>query len=190
MKPNLSAQSKSFLILFVVALIGTYICLLIARSINLPTDSQIAMGPNMGYQTTVYPEKNSTGTQTMAKAPVDPVVDTSKWKSYTDPTYHFSFLYPPTWKPKKAVTKNGFYTLVFDPGSKYDNITIYVSTTGYFALEGLPETKDTVAGQPAENIEGALYGFQYQGNYYTLDSGISLATKVDFRAMVKTFRFN
>lgn len=190
MIPKFSKQTKSFIILFVIAFLGAYVCLVMAKFINFPggleaierlklaqyqkLDSQPAN--NLNLAKTILPTDSAT------------TVDTTGWKTYTDPTYSFSLNYPPQWQIKKPSKQDGFYVLTIDPGAKYFNVKIYVSPKGYFAMDNLPFTTITLAGEQAIDVEGSLYGLKHDGNYYTFDQGISQSIKPEFEAMVKSLK--
>jgi hypothetical protein len=91
---------------------------------------------------------------------------------------------------KKPVQQDGYYVVTVDPGARYFDINIYVSPQGYFAMSNLPTTSTSIAGLPATDVEGVLYGLQYNGNYFTFDQGISQTIKPDFETMVKSLKFH
>jgi len=117
MKGKMSPQSKSFLVLLILILVGSYLCLTMWwLYLSQPTQNHSwPLGGN--FQMTSYrPNQNQTVKSQTAAAPA---VDTSGWKTYTDSTYHFSFKYQPDWKilapQKKTVTL--FCRLIREPNT-------------------------------------------------------------------------
>ncbi len=191
MKIKLSPQTKSFIILFVIAFVGVYICLILVEYTDFPGSLaaveriQLAQYQKLDTVSTARADMGDNFLPTDSTT----TVDTTGWKSYTDSTYNFTIHYPAQWNIKKPVQQDGYYVVTIDPGARYFNIHIYVSSQGYFAMAGLPSTAIIIAGQTATDVEGVLYGLQYNGNYYTFDQGISQSIKPDFEAMVKSFSF-
>ena len=175
---RISIQSKSFIILFLIALFGTIFCLNL--SLNL-------LGPVASY-TVTYRQARAVA----RPAPVEqtsPPVDTTGWKTYTNSKYGFSFLYNPAWKVIAPTMKAGYDVFQVDPGKKFYNIKIYVSTLGYYIMGGLPLQSDSIGGQPAVEIEQLLYGVKDGNYYYTFDIGLSTSLKPDFDALVHSVQF-
>jgi hypothetical protein len=179
-----SPQTKSFIILFGIALAGCVLSLCI---------SNIFLGSrahNYPYTLTQYkqaPETTNTNTQ---ETPVPPV-DTSTWKTYQNSDFNFSFLYSPTWTVKKDAKPivNDFVSYTIDPGKKYDNFKIFISKTGYYAMAGLPTIPVTIGGASGVNSGNVLYGVHAGEMYFTLDLGASLSLTPEFNAWVKSFKF-
>jgi hypothetical protein len=195
MHKKISPQSKSFIILFLIALIGSFTCFLIAKIIDFPDPFSAINNLSLSqYQTTTYTNKNtnvsSPNSVSSTNTESSVAVDTTNWKTYSDKTYPLSFMYPPRWQIKKPVTKQGYYILEIDPGSRYYNMKIFVSPKDFFAMDGLPYTLEPIAGEQARNIEGILYGIQHNNFYYTFDQGVSLSLKPEFQTLVKSVKFN
>ncbi len=184
MKTNFSNQTKTFIILFVVALIGSYLCLIITKYTNFP-GGLAAVERIKIIQTPATVNANSWLPQDSTTT-----VETLKWKTYTDSSYNFSFTYPPQWQIKKPSIQNGYYVINVDPGAKYFNVKVYISPNGYFAMDNLPYTNTIIAGEAAMDVEGVLYGLKHNGSYYTFDQGISQTIKPEFEALVKSLKFN
>ena len=191
---KISPQSKSFLILFSVALLGSYLCLFLASSINFPKfrsqfiNNQSHTQVKNGFTEKVtIPETKSAVIHDDQETITLPSTD--DWKTYTDSRYNFSFNYPPKWTVKKPTEKYGYYTLVIDPGPKYDNVYIYIGKQGFFAMDNLPKTEETITGKQAQNVEGLLYGIEHDGNYFTFDKGMSVSIMSQFQALVHSTKF-
>src|SRR4051812_13894862 len=138
----LSPQTKSFVILSTLAVLGVFLCLMLWADLIYPAS-----------------QTKQNLTQTKAEAP-DPSaaipapqpVDTTDWLTYSNAELGISFKYKPDWKvlaPKK--TQDGFTILQIDPGSKFYDIKIYFSPTQYYIMDALPSKTETIGGQPALN---------------------------------------
>ena len=172
---NISRASKSFIILFLVALLGTVFCL--GLYLHQPAYSPVSYNLNVS--------KNGDYQQPLDDTPID----VSGWKSYNNSAYHLSFLYDPTWKVL-AEKKQGDYTVIqIDPGQKYYNIKIYIGTNGYYAMDGLNTKTISIGGESAIDVGGLLYGVHSGDYYYTFDIGQSLSLKPEFDALVHSVTF-
>ena len=80
-----SPQTKSFITLFTVAVVVTYVCLMLWANLT----SSLSNSPGYGNYNISVPK-----TSIVAPSQV-PAVDTSNWKTYTDKQDGFSFLYEP-----------------------------------------------------------------------------------------------
>jgi hypothetical protein len=176
---KISPQTKSFIFLLSVALVGTYLCLLLANNLK---QHQVATPSDLNE--IIYPPK----TTASATAP-DPIVDTSDWKTYTNKSLGLNFKYKPGWQVKPAVKKGDFYVTEVDPGTKYYNIKIYTSKTGFYAMDSLPTKEVTVGGKTAQDVSDMLYGVQNTPYYYTFDLGLSVSLKPEFNGLVKSVSF-
>lgn len=184
-KRKVSPQSKSFIILLAIAVVGTYVCLFLLNYIikgggySLPQDTYQPVNPRL------VPEKaQAAGTQNQTAA-----VDTSAWKKYTNQKYAISFLYDPTWKILAPKLEKGFQAIEIDPGKKYYNIKIYISSTGFYAVDGLPSKTESINGTEATNIEDLLFAMQKPPYYYTFDVGMSISLMPQFDALVRSVTF-
>jgi hypothetical protein len=173
---KVSAQSKSFIILFALAVFGTYLCLALwPRSINpLSTPETIIR----------YDLPNKTP-QALSATPIS----TEGWKNYSNKDLHLSFMYSPSWKILPVKTISGFSVLQIDPGAKYYNIKIYLSPKEFYLMDGLPTQQETIDGQPAQNVENALYGIKANNLFYTFDVGLSMSLVPEFDALVHSVKF-
>jgi hypothetical protein len=178
MKKHLSLESRSFLILFTIAVFGVFASWLAYN--NYPTStppSSANVKPNTAVnKPTPAPEPKL-------------LVDTADWKTYTNTEYKFEFKYKPEWKIKSINNQNGYYVVEIDPGAKYSNIHIYISQDDYYALSDLPAEKTQVAGKEALSLDGMVLGVKDNANYFTFDLGVSLTLKPLFEAMVNSVKF-
>jgi hypothetical protein len=118
-----------------------------------------------------------------------PPVDTTDWQTYTDKKYPLTFLYPKSWTVKAAVNKQKFYDITLNPGAKYPDMHIYVSTDGYYALDGLKQTPAKIGGQTAFTVSENLYGIKVGEAYYTFDGSLNTTQVPEFTALLKTVKF-
>ncbi len=179
---NLSSQNKSFIILAIIAAVGTYVAIVIGHFSPPPTRTS-SLTPN-----------NSTDSGAVASAndhfmPEFKPVDTSNWKTYSDPKYPLSFNYDPAWTVKPGKIQDGFYVLEIDPGAKYYNMKVYVSTSQFYNIDGLPFVKTDINGAQAYNVSNLLYGIKMGPNYYTFENGLSTNMIDNFNALVRTVTF-
>lgn len=180
-----SPQSKSFLVLFGVAIIGTLFSVWMGNQSNL---KNTATGGNPQYTTINYPKNKTLAASAAAAKPQ--VIDTSAWKEYTDKNFNFSFKYPADWKVlAPAKKKSDFYVLEVDPGKKFYNIKIYISPKDFYALSGLTLNEETIAGVKALNLNDSVYGIKTADYYYTFDIGWSMSLKPRFVALVHSVNF-
>ncbi len=186
---NLSTPTKSFIFLFCAAVIGTYL------TVMLSNDLAAKRSAGGAYQTKYYGKQAGYGIIPAADAserPLPPVtpVDTSSWKTYTDSAYGLSFKYAPEWKISQGKpASDGFTTIEIDPGKKFYNMKIYISSQSYYGLSGLPSVRATIGGQPATDVSNLLYGVSHGGYYFTFDNGLSTAMIDDFNALIKSVEF-
>ena len=103
---KISIQSKSFIVLFLVALFGTFLCLNLSFSL-LSRQAQ--------YRVVSYNVRPTAYAQAPIQPPPVPPVDTSSWKTYTNTKYNFSFKYKPGWNVLAASQQAGYTVLQVDP---------------------------------------------------------------------------
>ncbi len=181
---TISKQSKSFIVLFCIAILGTYFAMNLSEKAN----KREAGLSNELAESQVLPAEENIETPAVVTEP-EITVDTENWKEYSDKKYNFSFKINPDWKVSAKQQKNGEYLLEIDPGAKYYNIKIYVSKNGFFALDGLPTEETKIANLPALAINDMLYGLKKDDLYLTFDLGSSLSLRPQFKAMVNTIAF-
>lgn len=175
-----SSQTKSFIVLFGLVIIGSYLCIMLwpdIASFNYKSYT---------YQSAPTPQNFSKPT---IQAPTVPTVDTSTWKDYSNANLGLSFKYKPDWKVKDIEAKKDFKIIEIDPGPKFYNIKIYISPKEFYVMEGLPTKTETIAGKEALNVNNLLYGIKTDANYFTFDVGLSLSLTPDFVAMVHSVQF-
>ncbi len=175
-----SLQTKSFIVLFSLAVVGTYLCTLLWPDLA-----------SFSFKTYTYQVSPSIQNlnNTVPQAPAIQMTDTSAWKNYSNAEYGLSFKYNPDWKIKNVVSKNGFQIIEIDPGAKYYNIKIYISPKEFYVMDGLPTKTETIAGKSTLNVNNILYGIKTEANYFTFDIGLSLSLTPDFMAMVHSVQF-
>ncbi len=88
--------------------------------------------PNMGNNQSTDQTGTITGTSAPENAPAEIPIDTSNWKKYRDPVYHFTIKYPSEWATPVAKKIN-------DPDFDYEYLTSFGTT-------------ETMAGQGFEGF--------------------------------------
>ncbi len=172
--PKISKQTKSFIILFAIALFG------VGFSIFLSSDLSYLPAK---YSEVIYDYKRPDSVKQIR------YTDTSNWKTYTNPEFKLSFKYRPDWKILSAVKKENFTVLQIDPGKKYYNIKIYISPQDFYIMGGLPIEEENISGVTAFNVQNALYGIKTNKLYYTFDVGLSMSLLPDFNTLVHSVNF-
>lgn len=151
-----------------------------------------ANSTNKTSKTIVYNNSESNPEQTQTSSPLQPesninTVDTSTWKTYSN--NDFSFKYNPEWKVLPETQKDGYTILQVDPGSKFYNIKIYISSSDFYVMSGLPSVTEKINNKEAINVSNLLYGIKHKDKYYTFDIGLSLSLKPLFNALVHSVEF-
>ena len=184
-----SPQTKSFVILFFIALLGTFFSLVTAFKVISPKYWDMSQKPSgfNSYNKVNY-NSNEPVKQVLA-AEIEPTIDTSNWKEYVNTKYSFSFKYSPDWKILSAKQTGDYEVIEIDPGAKFYNIKLYISDKNYYVMEGLPTTEVDINGQKALSVSDLLYGVQKNSLFFTLDLGRSLSLKPQFNALVKSLVF-
>jgi len=175
-----SRQTRSFIVLFGLAIVGSYLCVMLwpdlaSFTYKIHTDDKSSTAQNVGNPT--------------VEDPAVPTVDTSTWKEYSNTDYGFSFKYNPDWKILSLTSDNDFKILQIDPGKKFYNIKIYISSKEFYVMEGLPTKTETIDGKETLNVSNLLYGIKTDKYYYTFDIGYSLSLTPDFVALVHSVKF-
>jgi hypothetical protein len=185
---NSAPQTKSFLILFGIAVVGVYLSFMLSNNLT-------GGNPGNNYSAVYYNQTTSklAGTAMASAAGLPPfkTIDTSNWKTYTEAEHGLSFKYDPAWTVLPGKTdKDGYFVLQIDPGLKFYNIKIYISKTSFFAMDGLPAVTQIIANETAINVSNLLYGIHRGAYYYTFDNGLSTNMIDGFNALVRTVKFN
>ena len=184
---NASPQTKSFVVLVLLAVFGSLLTLwLIGVMKGEPGKEYAEVAPRtenkQGEETAQKPSRP----EVLAKE----VADTSAWKEFSDPKYGISFKYNPDWKIKPwTKSKDGFDVLEIDPGRKYYNIKIYASDKNFYVMDGLPVQGATVGGVQALDVSDLLYGVKKGATYLTFDLGLSLSLKPQFNGLIESVKF-
>lgn len=184
--PEMTSQTKTFLLLVILAALGTYG----ASRLAAERQDQTTPLPYRGYQVTRYEQKASDRTtEKPAEAEAPKPADTTGWRSYTNESLGLSFALPPAWKVLPVKRRSGYDVITIDPGQKFSNLEFYVSPNGYYAMGGLPTSEATVGGKPGLTVKHLLYGTQNDGRYYTFDLGYSLTLQPEFESIVGSVAF-
>ncbi len=176
-----SPQTKSFVILFLIAIIGTYLSVRFYNNIQKDNLGQ--------YQAINYEGQTKQNEEVIRKVEASELVDTSIWLEYTNEKYNFSFKYKPDWKVLQAKAYDNYDLIEIDPGRRFYNIKIYISPVGFAAMGGLPQEQVRVDGVVAKNVSDMLYGIKHGELYYTFDLGLSVSLADDFNTLVSTLSF-
>ncbi len=189
---KISPQTKSFIFLLSFAIIGTFVCVNLYSGLQKNAE-EYNYNIN-GNEAVKYPEpKNSLNPLNIQTAEALETIEpasTENWQIFRSEKYNLSFKYPAEWQVKEGKSKNGFNVLEIDPGLKYYNIKIYIHASEFYALDGLPYTKETIAGFTALNVTDSLYGIKSGSYFYTFDVGLSMSLRPQFKALVLSASFN
>jgi hypothetical protein len=177
---KLSAQTKSFLILITIAVIGTYLCIILWGGL---------IYQKIGYQSGANYQSTIVTAPTQTKAPEVPQVDTANWETYENKEFNINFKHPQNWKVLAVKNKDGFNIIEIDPGAKYFNIKLYISKVGFYIMDGLPTQEEFIGGVKALNVSNSLFGMQNKEQYYTFDLGWSTKLLPEFYALVHSVQF-
>ncbi len=117
-------------------------------------------------------------------------IDTSDWTTYNDDSYPISFSHPPTWKITTSETDSDFYNIALKVTESTEDINIYISKTGYLGIDGLNEKPYTVGSAQGTIVNGGLIGLKKGEYYYTFDASMNPKLENEFKALVKTVKFD
>ena len=179
---EITKHSKSFVLLFGIAFVGAFLAFFVSSK-NRNSNPQEA--DSEGYRVITYSPKASAQSD-------EPqiTVDTSTWETYTNAEHGLSFKHDPDWNIRSvAKNQDGYYEIIIDPGLKYDNFRVYISPDDYYAMSGVPTTRNQIGGAEAINLDGAVLGVKHNSTYYTFDLGASLSLKPYFTALIDTVEF-
>ncbi len=160
---NISPQTKSFIILFVLALFGVYASLMLWGDLSY-----------MEYQRRMFYEQLALNNPGLPIHAAKPGMDISSWPVYTDSSHNFSFSYMPGWKILPITKKDGYDLLQIDPGKKFYNIQIYISTKNFYPVDS--------SNSAVDKIKAGKW-------YYTFYLTKSLSLVPDFNALVYSTNF-
>jgi len=178
-----SPQTKSFVILLVIAVVGTYLSVSIYNSERDDTVSEKEVVA--GHTVIEYKENNPI----IKIAEATELAEASDWPLYTNEDLSLSFKYNPDWKVLEPEEFEQYTLIEIDPGRRFYNIKIYVSDIGYASMKGLPLEPIQVDGVVAKNVNNLLYALEKNNVYYTFDLGMSLSLTKDFNTLVSTVGF-
>lgn len=175
---NMSPQTKSFIVLFSIAVVGCYV----AFKLDLGVSREI----------TEFYKKREEKKVTEIQQPMEKKnISTEDWKTYTNENLGLSFKIPETWKVKEGEkTPDGFSVLEIDPGQNYYNFKIYSNPESFYAINSLPAERVDINGTLAINVKNMIYGIKTAKAYVTFDLDVSLALEEEFNAMVHTIKQN
>lgn len=179
MKHSWSLQTKSFLVIFFALVTGSALSILTASRSSLffsENFQQIAFFP--------YAKKVKIKPQ-----PAEQPIDTSAWQEIILEKYGLKLKANPAWKVKPEKKNLENIIIEIDPGKNYYNFKLYISETGFYAMENLPAEDTSIGGLPGKKISDLLYGVKSGKYYFTFDIGQSLALWPEFRAMVNSVNF-
>lgn len=169
-------SSRIFIGILIITMLITYIALHFATYVA-------------DYTLRNSPELRSNQHEQEVKAKQRNKLDTSDWKSYEDKTYPLTFLYPKTWTTKSTVNEQEFYDIVLNPGAKFYDIHIYVSTDGYYGLEGLKQTPILIGNRQGFSASENLAGIKVGEYYYTFDGSMNTTQADEFYTLLDTVKF-
>lgn len=116
-------------------------------------------------------------------------IDTTKWLTYTDAATRLTFRHPEDLAISNQQAGNERLIALTSKSDQNSRINIFISPTGYLGFEGLPQTKTTLAGNPALKVSDALIGVKKGSTYFTFDAGLDSSNSPIFHELVKTIRF-
>jgi hypothetical protein len=167
---HLSFQSKTFVLLLIVALGTAY------GAITLSKKVQVDRLP----ETIVTPEQ---------KPATLPTVSTEGWDTYADDEYPLLFKYPSTWKVSSITTEPDYYVLAITKPKNGGELRVYINDQDFYALGGLVSTPIKLDNEPA-NAHGQMLASAKVGKYYyTFDAGKGPALIPEFQAFLTTIEF-
>lgn len=190
--PNLSKHTKSFLAVLLITFISVLTAYYVSMGVN-----QMAGLENLGsLPGKIIPNQKSPDVvskeilNNQDKKPT--TINPETWQTFEDPRFDITFKYPETWTLKmyQENKPNGTYIISLLPGSNAGLIRIFISESGYYAMEGLPVTATTLGGKPALNVADMLVGVKTGGKFYTFDLGSNMDFQPEFKALLSQVKFN
>jgi prolyl oligopeptidase PreP (S9A serine peptidase family) len=196
MHKKISPQSKSFVILFVIAIVGTYACLVYTQHITLKGQyTNMVLPPSkLDYEVITY--KGGSGQKISSPATTSPqtttptTTNTATWKVFQNAKYNFALKYPPNWQIKTLGVKGNYYIIEIRPAKTSQPSKIYINHVGFFALEGLPSTQENLGSDILLNIKDQLYGLKHNDIFLTFDLGPNIQSQEEFKSLVHSTTFS
>jgi hypothetical protein len=188
---KISIQSKSFIILFFIALVGTFLATNFYVDFQKTQSSSFYQhaGNIISYSPPAKHQTNSNLIETAQAEEPAPLVDTLAWKTYSNSEFKLQFKYPEDWQIKNGKAIAGFKVIEIDPGAKFFNIKIYISPKNFYGIDGLPASVETINNNAFINTRDLLYAVKTDSFSYTFDVGQSLSLKPKFKTLVHTVQF-
>mgnify|MGYP003393187997 CR=1 FL=1 len=183
---NFSKQTKSFVALLLIAFTAVMTAYYLSGLLN-NNDEQFSQ-ETANKQT---PKKEVQQTIVDNATDTNKKIDTTNWREFKDSRFDVSFRYPPTWtlKTYKEEKDDGMLIIRLDPGNGANTISVYISEDNYYAMEGLPTKKTTVAGHQALSVADMLVGVRYDTKYYTFDLGGNVKYQPEFKVILDQVAF-
>lgn len=116
-------------------------------------------------------------------------IDTTQWTTYTDQETKLTFRHPKEMEISNQQAGSERLIALTSKTEPKGRISIFISPTSYLGFEGLPQTKTTLAGNPAVKVSDALIGVKKGSSYYTFDAGLDSSNTPIFQELVKTVKF-
>lgn len=113
-------------------------------------------------------------------------VDTTDWVAYNDTAYPIAFSYPANWKVTTKITAEKFYSINIAIPNVTPSITIYISDTEYFGLDGLELKQYTLPNLSGISVNESLIGVKKGEYYYTFDGSMNTEQFTEFSTLMKT----
>ena len=116
-------------------------------------------------------------------------IDTSKWLTYKDAATGLSFRHPEELHIGNQQAGSDRLIALSSKTDATSRINIFISPTSYLGFEGLPQTKTTLADNPAVKVSDTLIGVKKGSTYFTFDAGLDSSNTPIFQELVKTVKF-
>jgi hypothetical protein len=185
-----SKQTRSFVLVFVIALACLYGSLLITREYikNANTIAEQNKGNTAGDSDT---QRLISFNNAMARR-LPRTVDTTAWSEFVDTNSGLRFKYPSGWVAtlEQFDQYEQIYKITLIPSEAKDyTMDIYVSKTDYLGLSGFKPQTVKINNLSALTVDELVYALKNGELYYTFDPGDSMALHPEFKALVKTVSF-
>ncbi len=177
---HIPRSSRIFIGLLIITLLLTYVALTLSMQMNFN-------GDYMPYIMNVHRNHGrmmNQNTQIPAK-----ILDTTSWNTYQDSAYPLSFLYPKDWKVKGVTNAQKFYDITLDVPKTDSDMHIYISSKGYYGLEGYMHQPYPVGNVKGEATGNNLVGVKAGEYYYTFDGSTNSDISNEFATLLSTVSF-